>query len=112
MITVTNTYVDLKTQSTQVNQVINANLTIAADLMKWLYLIVCICGLICNFFVMLVIGKSRKLQQQPRNWLIFCRSASDFLGAIFLTTVAFRLPNIQFEVISNVFAVYCISYIH
>ena len=98
-LTVTDSQVNIATYLSTNDQLIRRNVAIVTDLMKWLYLMVCIFGIINNFFVLFVIGKSRQLKQQPRNWLIFCQSVSDFLGAVSLTTVIFRSNSAQLEVI-------------
>ena len=74
------------------------NITTVTDIMKWMYVLVAILGIVCNLFVIYVIARSRQLQQQPRNWLIFGQSISNFFGAIFLLTITFRINGNQFHV--------------
>jgi hypothetical protein len=75
-----------------------ANVFSVADVMKWIYLIVGILGLMDNAFVMCVILRSRPLRQHSRNWLIFNQSLADFCGAIMVTAVTFRTISTDLQV--------------
>lgn len=69
-----------------------------ADVMKWIYLVVGILGLIDNAIVMCVILRSRPLKEHPRNWLIFNQSLADFCGAIMVIAITFRPVSSDLQV--------------
>ena len=95
-----------ETMTTQISSIVTNSVvrpqqqlvTLVTDVMKWMYLLVGILGIVCNLFVLVVIARSNQMRQQPRNWLIFMQSFSDFFGAIFLITVTFRVNSTQLEV--------------
>jgi uncharacterized membrane protein SirB2 len=59
--------------------------------MKWMFICVGILGVASNLVVMVIVMQARKLRQQPRNWFIFHQSLVDFVSAIFIIALRYKL---------------------
>jgi hypothetical protein len=66
--------------------------------MKWIYMLVGMFGVVSNMFVICVVMSSRPLRQQPRNWLIFHQSIADVICAIFIICNTFKDAEMQLNV--------------
>ncbi len=86
------------TLTTIVSQTQTTGIVFLVNFIKWIYLAVAILGFVSNVFVMYVILRSRKLRQQPRNWLIFNRSLADLGGAVMVLAIPFRTISTDLQV--------------
>lgn len=70
------------------------------SVMKWVFVSVGVIGIVSNLLVILVVASSRKLRQQPRNWLILHLSIADCCGAVFIICNLFKNASIRLNNVS------------
>lgn len=63
---------------------------VLVTVMKWVYIGIGAVGIVTNMFVIVVVGQSHQLQQQPRTWFILHQSIADLLTSIFILTSPFK----------------------